>query len=316
MFEMYARSSLFHEMVAQESQHLFQRHLRWRWFFALGLWGALLLAGLMDRPAFVVASGGAIVAAFTAYTLFLQWSDWRGRAGHWTVYANILVDHLLLTGHLLLIARAIAPESVVWSPANLLFPFISLYTALRLDYRGLALSLVCNLAALNLVFFLSRPALDLALVARLPELGLDGHVFRVLFTLSLGLCFFTIPLGLRHLLAKQEALFRTRQGLQERYRQDLEREVAAKTAQLRQANQELQTTLDEVRTLEGLLPICSRCKKIKDQDGRWLGMEQYLANRANVRITHGLCEQCFAIIYPDIAEEVIVQLRDLEAKGK
>jgi hypothetical protein len=92
--------------------------------------------------------------------------------------------------------------------------------------------------------------------------------------------------------------------------------VAETAAALQQTNQDLRAALEEVRALEALLPICARCKRIKDDQGRWLEMEQYLARRPRVRVTHGLCEQCFAILYPEIAAEVIVQLRDLEAKEK
>ena len=48
----------------------------------------------------------------------------------------------------------------------------------------------------------------------------------------------------------------------------------------------------EVELLEGLLPICSYCKKIRDDDGEWQMLEKYIQERSSATFTHGVCEPC------------------------
>lgn len=48
----------------------------------------------------------------------------------------------------------------------------------------------------------------------------------------------------------------------------------------------------EVELLEGLLPICSYCKKIRDDDGAWQVLEKYIQERSDATFTHGVCETC------------------------
>ena len=48
----------------------------------------------------------------------------------------------------------------------------------------------------------------------------------------------------------------------------------------------------EVEILEGLLPICSYCKKIRDDDGKWQMLEKYIEERSDATFTHGICEPC------------------------
>ncbi|MDQ3168746.1 MAG: hypothetical protein M3Q55_01255 [Acidobacteriota bacterium] len=48
----------------------------------------------------------------------------------------------------------------------------------------------------------------------------------------------------------------------------------------------------EVAMLEGLLPICSYCKKIRDDDGDWQMLEKYIQDRTAATFTHGVCESC------------------------
>jgi PAS domain-containing protein len=64
---------------------------------------------------------------------------------------------------------------------------------------------------------------------------------------------------------------------------------------------ELRTALQQVQTLEGLLPICAGCKKIRDDHGYWTHVESYLADHANLRFTHGLCPECAKKFFPEVA---------------
>ncbi|HNX49916.1 MAG TPA: hypothetical protein PKL08_07120 [Thermoanaerobaculaceae bacterium] len=60
----------------------------------------------------------------------------------------------------------------------------------------------------------------------------------------------------------------------------------------------LQRALGEVKTLSGLLPICSGCKRIRDDSGSWIQMEVYVRDRSNAEFTHGLCPDCLPKYFP------------------
>lgn len=70
--------------------------------------------------------------------------------------------------------------------------------------------------------------------------------------------------------------------------------------ELRRVNTELQDTLDKVKTLSGLLPICSSCKKIRDDEGYWNQLEVYIRDHSEVEFSHGLCPECAKELYPEI----------------
>jgi len=60
---------------------------------------------------------------------------------------------------------------------------------------------------------------------------------------------------------------------------------------------ELQEALANVRTLKGLLPICSACKKIRDDKGYWTRIEAYIKRHAEVDFSHSLCPECAEKLY-------------------
>jgi len=62
---------------------------------------------------------------------------------------------------------------------------------------------------------------------------------------------------------------------------------------------ELQKALAEVKTLSGILSICSACKKIRDDKGGWVQIESYVSNRVDVLFSHGMCPDCVAKYYPN-----------------
>ncbi len=63
---------------------------------------------------------------------------------------------------------------------------------------------------------------------------------------------------------------------------------------------QLQKALEEVETLRGLLPICSACKKIRDDQGYWSTVEEYFSKRAHLDFSHTVCPACFKKLYPDL----------------
>ncbi|MDM8538364.1 DUF3365 domain-containing protein [Desulfobacterales bacterium HSG17] len=63
---------------------------------------------------------------------------------------------------------------------------------------------------------------------------------------------------------------------------------------------ELQESLLQVKTLSGLLPICSHCKKIRDDKGYWNQIECYIRDHSDAEFTHGICQECIKKYYSDI----------------
>ena len=62
----------------------------------------------------------------------------------------------------------------------------------------------------------------------------------------------------------------------------------------------LEDALANVKSLRGLVPICSSCKKIRDDRGYWNYLEQYLMEHSDVVISHGLCPDCAQRLYPGV----------------
>ena len=110
----------------------------------------------------------------------------------------------------------------------------------------------------------------------------------------------------------------------EQHSKMLEQTVAERTAELVEANRQLeneieirkeaeakkeltildlQRTLNEVKTLRGLLPICSGCKKVRDDKGYWNQIEAYITGHSEAQFSHGICPQCAKTLYGDMLSE-------------
>ena len=63
---------------------------------------------------------------------------------------------------------------------------------------------------------------------------------------------------------------------------------------------QLQDALEKVKTLSGLLPICSFCKKIRDDDGYWKKIETYIEAHSEAEFSHSMCQECARKHYPEI----------------
>ena len=62
---------------------------------------------------------------------------------------------------------------------------------------------------------------------------------------------------------------------------------------------ELSAALDNIKVLRGLIPICSNCKKIRDDKGFWHRVEQYITEHSDATFTHGICPECETELYGD-----------------
>jgi len=64
--------------------------------------------------------------------------------------------------------------------------------------------------------------------------------------------------------------------------------------------EELQKTLDEIKTLRGILPLCSFCKKVRDDKGYWEQVDVYIHKHSQADISHSICPECAKEHYPDL----------------
>ena len=96
-----------------------------------------------------------------------------------------------------------------------------------------------------------------------------------------------------------------------RHMEDMSAAIAKQQAQIKQANEELEqrvkertreleTALFEIKTLKGIIPICSHCKKIRDDDGYWNQLEAYISDHSEAQISHGICRECAEKYYPEL----------------
>ena len=69
--------------------------------------------------------------------------------------------------------------------------------------------------------------------------------------------------------------------------------LAVKTERvLQEEKNKLQKALDEIKTLHGIIPICSHCKQIRDDKGLWKKMEEYIHAHSDARFSHSICPDC------------------------
>ena len=85
-------------------------------------------------------------------------------------------------------------------------------------------------------------------------------------------------------------------------------ELAWTNKRLMEKNKKLQQAIDEIETLKGLLPVCSNCKKIRtagsesSRQDAWVSLEAYLHEHTAAEVTHSICPECMAKLYPDLIE--------------
>jgi CheY-like chemotaxis protein len=104
------------------------------------------------------------------------------------------------------------------------------------------------------------------------EMGADSYIAR--------------PIANRELLARVDAYVRILRLYQE----------------LRHNNTEMEAALAKVKLLSGMLPICSGCKKIRDDKGYWNQVENYVQKHSEATFTHGLCPECSNKFFPGVGD--------------
>jgi len=80
----------------------------------------------------------------------------------------------------------------------------------------------------------------------------------------------------------------------------LNNEMVNLSRELRQKNRELEHANATIKTLTGILPICSFCKGIRDDKGYWAKLEEFISEATEVQFSHSICPDCMKKHYPDI----------------
>jgi phosphoserine phosphatase RsbU/P len=84
---------------------------------------------------------------------------------------------------------------------------------------------------------------------------------------------------------------------------ELQQELVKIQKEQKKLIHELQTALDNVKTLGGLLPICAWCKKIRNDQGYWDRIEDYLDSHTDAELSHGICPECEKLLLEGINSE-------------
>ena len=111
----------------------------------------------------------------------------------------------------------------------------------------------------------------------------QGHPMRVMVVRDLT----------DHLIARQRL---------EQMNELLEARVTERTTALNETVLELRLALENVQTLSGLLPICSSCKRIRDDDGYWSQVEDFISAHSSAEFSHSLCPECLGRLRDEINE--------------
>jgi PAS domain S-box-containing protein len=62
----------------------------------------------------------------------------------------------------------------------------------------------------------------------------------------------------------------------------------------------LTQAVDEIKALQGILPICMRCKKVRNDGGYWQRVDEYISSRSSVQFSHGYCPECAAEVMREL----------------
>jgi GAF domain-containing protein len=72
--------------------------------------------------------------------------------------------------------------------------------------------------------------------------------------------------------------------------------------ELRRSSAQLANALERIRLIEGLIPICSYCKSIRNDQGYWSTVEKFIQEHSEVQFTHGVCDNCIEKHFPEVAQ--------------
>jgi hypothetical protein len=78
---------------------------------------------------------------------------------------------------------------------------------------------------------------------------------------------------------------------------------------------EQRKTREEIKALQGIIPICSYCKEIRDDKGYWNRLETYIQNHSEAQFSHGICDSCLKEHWgAEMANSINSAIRDSKAE--
>jgi len=83
---------------------------------------------------------------------------------------------------------------------------------------------------------------------------------------------------------------------------------------LQDQKKELEAAVAKIKTLSGLLLICAKCKKIRDDKGYWNNLEEYIQTHSDASFSHGMCSECSDELYGK--EDWYIEMKKEDSKKK
>jgi len=115
--------------------------------------------------------------------------------------------------------------------------------------------------------------------------------------------YFTKPVRLADFLPRLRTALKSKK-LIDQVRQEIELRKKAEKEQAELID-ELRQAIERIKTLKGLLPICSSCKKIRNDEGYWQNVERYIREHSDAQFTHGICPSCAERLYPEVYKKIV-----------
>lgn len=114
-----------------------------------------------------------------------------------------------------------------------------------------------------------------------------------LFVASLSLLYFIATLVLSWALFTRYKRDKINETNMYKLNLDLENRIIERTDKLQSKNIELISIIERIKKLEGIIPICMYCKKIRDDNDSWQQLEKYITQHSEAQFSHGICPKCF-----------------------
>lgn len=146
----------------------------------------------------------------------------------------------------------------------------------------------------------------------------DSHVYALLqwamactIVAELAFTFYISNYGLSNLVGHYFKIFSyfsvylaiVKTGIEDPY-QIIFRELNEEIEHRKKTEQELKNAMAEIKTLRGILPVCSYCKNIRDDHGYWNQIEAYITKYSDAEFSHSICPDCLRIHHPAVYEEI------------
>lgn len=138
--------------------------------------------------------------------------------------------------------------------------------------------------------------------------GLNTLLYFSLFTLAIGFIFIIATMLLLEksvlspliVLSKSVGVIGENGKLLQRLKVSNKGELGDLELAINMMLDRIQESYEKIKTLEGLIPICSFCKKIRDDKGYWNQVEAYIQKHSGAKFSHGICHECAEEHYPEL----------------